>query len=687
MNPSSHLTGPLLVLGHFLDLGATTMLLLVGLGLGLAMLRALRLLPDDPLAALSFGTVLGLGALANAFLALGASGLLHSWSLGVVLLGAVLLGRRELLGLPSLLCAVPPFARRWGGWGFSLAWGLVVLGGVGVFLLVQGGAPPVDWDSLMYHLSIPTRFLEEGRIVLPPDNLHFSFVGLFHMLYLPLLAAGRTAGTALLNGALAILLGLTLFSMGARFLRAADGSPGDAGSLSLGAVWGTTTLILVAMTPRTDVSLALFLLLAHYAFLLALEEERWLAWACLGALLVGFAAGIKFNGLAYGAGLAPLALWIAWTRGQREGADPALQSALRRIQRPASAALLMAGVGLAALAPWLVKNWIVLGSPLYPYFSHRMVEPWLQALYQANPAAPPPDVALSQSLRGVRAPVSLWGVFFAPGDLTAEGEGVFYFTNRLLLLLPLGVFFLKRKLLGWLVLPPLLYLVLVLGAFPATNLRYLVPVVPALTLAVTYILLEAGNRYLPRRLAALGVMVLATLALAPSGRAVERWLEGTQAVSHLIGSVSASEYWSTHLDPGVRAYLPVVRQVNESVPEDALILMLFEARGFPLKPPVLQDNMITNWPYFSGALPEGSCGEGVGADYLLLASAALNYYRLRGLDPDRLGWDRFQGFAERCLEPVFQVPGYVLFQWRPPSPTPSPPSAAAEPPDPRAGAD
>jgi hypothetical protein len=553
--------------------------------------------------------------------------------------------------------------------------------------MVLGDAPPVDWDSLMYHLPVPARFLEEGRIFLPPDNLHVSFVGLLHMLYLPLLAAGRSAGPALLNGALAALLGLVLFSLGSRFPGEGGRDDGDTGSLALGSVWGTTTLLLVAVTPRTDVSLALYLLLAHYAFLLALEEARGLAWAGLGALLVGLAAGIKFNGLAYGAGLVPLALWVAWRRSGTDRADGGPENPRVRIRSAVSASLTLAALGIAALAPWLVKNWVLLGSPLYPYFSHRMVEPWLQALYQANPAAPTPDVALSQSLRGVRTPVSLWGVFFAPGELTAEGEGVFYFTNRLLLLLPLGVFFLKRRLLGWLVFPPLLYLVLVLGAFPATNLRYLIPAVPALTLAVVYVLLEAGSRYVPRRVAALGVMVLGTLALAPSYQAVNRWLSETEAVSHLLGSTSEAEYWATHLDPGVRAYQPMVRHVNESVSPEALVLMLFEARGFPLVPTSLQDNKITNWPYLAGALPEGSCGDEVGADYLLLANAALNYYRLRGLDPERLQWSRFQGFAERCLEPVYQVPGYVLFKWRRALPTASPPSAAAEPPDPPGGAD
>ena len=424
MSSGSDATGLSLVLSHLLDLGTVALLLLVGLGLGLAILERLRLRTRDPLMSLSFGTALGLAVLANGFLALGALGVLRPWAMGTVTVVAAFLGRKEVSGLPSLLAQVPRFIRQRGGWSVSLAWGLMIFGGACVFLLVLGDAPPVDWDSLMYHLPIPARFLDEGRILLPPDNLHVSFVGLLHMLYLPLLALGRSAGPALLNGALAALLGLVLFSLGSRLPGGSGRADGDTGSIALGALWGTTTLLLVAVTPRTDVSLAFYLLLAHYAFLLALEEERGLAWAGLGALLVGLSSGIKFNGLAYGAGLVPLALWVAWTRSGTDRADGGPRA---RILRAASVSLTLAALGVAALAPWLVKNWVLLGSPLYPYFSHRMVEPWLQTLYQANPAVAAPDVTLSQSLRGIRAPVDLWGVFFAPGGLSTSPTGSFSF--------------------------------------------------------------------------------------------------------------------------------------------------------------------------------------------------------------------------------------------------------------------
>ena len=123
-----------------------------------------------------------------------------------------------------------------------------VVAAVAVFLLVMAVAPPVDWDAQMYHLTIPNRFLERGSIYLPEDNLHTAFVGLIHMLYVPLLAAGSTSGPAILSALVALLVGLAVFSLAARFF------DGPSASLSLALLWGTTTILLVAITRRVSVS-------------------------------------------------------------------------------------------------------------------------------------------------------------------------------------------------------------------------------------------------------------------------------------------------------------------------------------------------------------------------------------------------------------------------------------------------
>src|SRR5256886_16377549 len=89
---------------------------------------------------------------------------------------------------------------------------------VAVFLITGALAPPTDWDVLMYHLRVPKQFLQAGAIYRPEDNAHFAFVGLPHMLYLPLLALGTPEGPALVSALCTLGLALAGFAFGLRFL-------------------------------------------------------------------------------------------------------------------------------------------------------------------------------------------------------------------------------------------------------------------------------------------------------------------------------------------------------------------------------------------------------------------------------------------------------------------------------------
>jgi hypothetical protein len=140
------------------------------------------------------------------------------------------------------------------------------------------------------------------------------------------------------------------------------------------------------------------------------------------------------------------------------------------------------------------------------------------------------------------------------------------------------------------------------------------------------------------------------------------WTARTRALGYAAGTVSRGVFLATHHDPGVRVYAPMMQFVNANVPDDGKILMLFEARGFYLDPSTIQDNKVTNWPLLATALEPGECLAAAGVDHVLLATGSLNYYVQRGLDLTSIKWGRFQEFAGSCLEPIYDGPGYVLFE-------------------------
>ncbi|MFC1791260.1 hypothetical protein ACFL0I_02190, partial [Gemmatimonadota bacterium] len=320
-------------------------------------------------------------------------------------------------------------------------------------------------------------------------------------------------------------------------------------------------------------------------------------------------------------------------------------------------------LGGVAMAPWLLKNVALVGAPFYPFLTDRVAEPWLDALFPGGSAVAAVGPGALRFLRAVQEPFNVWDPFFAPSSLNVEVEGAHYFTNRAFLLLPLGLLFLRKELFTWLVIPAVAYVALAL-TLDVPNLRYLVPAAPALTLAVSWILLEVRGRWIPGRVGEVGILLVCGLALFPTGRTMAVWNGRTAALRHAVGAASAHEYLLTHRDPGARAYFPVVRYLNRTLSGENRILMLFEARGFPVEPQTLQDNKISNWPILAAVREGGGCLERAGFDHVLVALDTFRYYQTRGLENEGLRWDDFQSYREACLEEVWQSPGYVLFRLR-----------------------
>ncbi|MCZ6917543.1 MAG: hypothetical protein O7I93_12260, partial [Gemmatimonadetes bacterium] len=260
-------TGPLLIVNHLFDLTIVLGMLALAGAVGRLALRRAGVDLEQPLEALTFGIAIGMGIIAAGVLLLGLVRALYTPVLMAWLGTLALVARREVVGLGALLRrAAGSLRRQAAGEPIAAVVALTALGVVAVFLVVMALAPPVDWDSLMYHLHIPAQFVQHHRIFLPPDNLHTALVGLPHMLYVVFLAVGSPSGPALLSAALALLLGLAVVSFGIRFFGKLSTM------LSVTILWGTTTILLVATTARIDVTLALYLFLAHHALLVALSS-------------------------------------------------------------------------------------------------------------------------------------------------------------------------------------------------------------------------------------------------------------------------------------------------------------------------------------------------------------------------------------------------------------------------------
>jgi len=198
---------------------------------------------------------------------------------------------------------------------------------------------------------------------------------------------------------------------------------------------------------------------------------------------------------------------------------------------------------------------------------------------------------------------------------------------------------------------------------PETNLRYLFPAIAPLTVATAWLAVDTGRRIAGAALRRVVLGILAAVALVPSARSAVTWTRRSPVLGQAVGSVSRQDY----LAAGFTFYAALAGAVNRNVPPDGKVLLLWEARGFYLAPPHLQDNILTNWPLLEPWLDRtGDCLRGTGITHVLASTGAVGYYVSRGADPGVLGIDRFHAFADRCLMPVAGDPGFTLYRVKDP---------------------
>lgn len=625
-----------------MSLLAAALMLGCAVATGGSVITALRLRAEATERTL-FALALGLGVQGTLLLGLAAIG----WLQPVALWLAVILP--ALPGIRELRCVSDSAASIRGRMGtltsLERVAALAVTVVIGGILLVGALAPVMDWDSLMYHVQLPKLFLERGAMYLPGDGTHLAFLGLFQFLYLPLLAVGAKAGPALLNAAMTGAVGLAMGVVGARLFSQRTAVLGAI------AIWGSSSLLLVGSTPRVDVALVFVLFLTHYAVLRSLEDESRCGMV-LVALLAGIAIAMKYHALPYLAPLVPIATWGVWRRHR------APDVAARPLGLVAGDAVLALGIALAVAAPWMLKNQAYFGAPLYPFFAERLVPPFIADItgVATHPDGVPSNIysALGQAREGI----SLAALLFRPAQLTVEAEGGSFTRNPLLYFLPLALLFLRDRRMLLLLIPGLAYLAVALGYFSRTNLRYLMPVLPAMVLCTVEAVRRVVERLDRPTLTRPLLLGLAVLAMLPALAVGARRLVTPVRVQVALGLLPPAAVLNNDLQYALAEY------VNQETPADAKVLMLFDARGYYHTRTVLQDNILTNWPLLSGVGAAERCLAGTGITHVVVNEAVANYYTTRGLDLSLLAWDRFPAFAERCLEPMIRTNGVAVFRVR-----------------------
>jgi hypothetical protein len=387
------------------------------------------------------GFILGAACLSTVVFALTAAGLAHR---GIFLAaGLVIIAVAFCRGAHRFSndAAVTPLPKHW-----KIAF-TVLYGAFGILYLGSALLPEASGDGVAYHVAFPASYVNAHHFPRITTNLYANYPEGAEMLFLFAFAFGKHTAAAMVHLLFTLLTPLGMLAYGRRI-----GSPvtGAAGALlfflsPVVGKAGSSAYVDVAMAGAV---FAVFLLLEIWR-----QQPRRGLLVAIG-LAAGFAFAIKYlagPAVLYAAGAVAFHLWRA----------------KKPFLRPA---LLMAGLSLLMMAPWMIKNAAFVNNPLSPFANRLFPNPYVSAWLEDN---------LSRFFRERITPLEI------PREVLMDGSRLYGVIGPVFLLSPLLLLGLTRPAGRQLALAALLFGIPFLLA-PET--RYLIPPLLFISLCMCFAL-------------------------------------------------------------------------------------------------------------------------------------------------------------------------------------------------------
>lgn len=213
-----------------------------------------------------------------------------------------------------------------------------------VWILLGVALPASDRDELIYQLEVPRQLLLAGGFRDFPDNFYAFFPQLANMLTLLGLGTAGESAAKLYQVSFGILLAAAMACFGRQFLSKKS-------ALFSVLIFLTTPTIMVLMSlAYVDLAYAFYAFLALVCLLDAEKTpgQKGLATGCL----LGAAAAVKYTGLQL------MGLFMIFSLFQY----------LRDRERVwAKTIILFLMVGVLGITPYLIRNFLMTGWPLFPF--------------------------------------------------------------------------------------------------------------------------------------------------------------------------------------------------------------------------------------------------------------------------------------------------------------------------------
>lgn len=321
---------------------------------------------------LLIGATLGIGACSLLVLLLGLAGVLQRGIWVALLIGMTVAGVARL----GILLRVGPVARPGSGVGPasrpvsgpSRFLPLILAPFLSFALLAAPTAPGLIWreegygyDVLEYHLQVPREYAQAGRIEYLPHNVYANFPANVEMLYLlAMVVHGDPVETGVTANMIHLLL--AVLTVCAAWVAGREWSP-RAGLLAATAIGTTGWLPYLSGMAYVENGMLLFGMVATAAIARVAgrgadgrtDDTGHIGWIALAGLCAGLACGCKYTAVPLIAAPLAVAAVICRRRGLRD---------------MAFTAAVFGCAALLTVLPWLVKNRVMTGNPVFPLASN-----------------------------------------------------------------------------------------------------------------------------------------------------------------------------------------------------------------------------------------------------------------------------------------------------------------------------
>jgi hypothetical protein len=432
--------------------------------------------------------------------------------------------------------------------------------------------PPIVRDVLIHHLAIPKLWLKHGGFYDLPWAVFSYYPMNVDLLYLIPLYFGNDIIPNFIHLSFGLGTAWLIYSyLRSRFNRMAGLS---------GVVILITTPIIVRMstTAYVDLGLVFFTTACILAFIQWRSGEyKKYGWLLISSLSLGFALGTKYNAMIVWF-FVSLSVVFVYSRDTNKPWIAIKYGALFFI------------IALSVFSPWLIKNAILTGNPIYPLF-HSIFNAGYFTDNGGTHSIVPGSSSMSMfKMRELLYGESIWETLLIPIRFFFQGQDNSdrYFEGVLTPLLIIGVPFAfrdKSKRSDMLIfLSFSVFFILMAFFLNQIRVRYILPVIPFLIILTVSGLINffswldnKGKIY--RRLFIYGLLTILIFLMANNVIYLYKHFRNIQPVNYVLGKESRDEFISRH----DRSY-PAVMYINRHTPENARIkLILLSGRGYYLE--------------------------------------------------------------------------------------------------------